>query len=308
MANVGDRDRMTADLTAARAALDAALSDVPNELPGELSSVEAGLANVRDGLIAHRRASPGYPQIPELLEKTTLCLSLVLGMEDPQGKAKEEILDQARTLIDELLVGVSALPAGEVSPAHPDTESAERPRPASEVSRSVGVREQIASASEQGISRRTALTMFLGVGGGAAALVAGVPVVLTALSPAFVSREPAWQPLGRLDRFPIGEVTDAIAEVPRDDWAKGLRAKLVYVWRPVGHDEPVVFSRVCTDVGCPVNYDRGSACFLCPCHGGIFTQDGTPIHGPPPRPLYRYAVRVRDEILEIDLNSLPPQT
>ena len=71
---------------------------------------------------------------------------------------------------------------------------------------------------------------------------------------------------------------------------------------------PVVFSRVCTDVGCPVTYDRGSACFLGPCHGGIFTQDGTPIHGPPPRPLYRYAARVRDGVLEIDLNSLPPQT
>ena len=28
--------------------------------------------------------------------------------------------------------------------------------------------------------------------------------------------------------------------------------------------------------------------------------------GPPKEPLYRYATRIRDNILEIDLNSIPP--
>jgi menaquinol-cytochrome c reductase iron-sulfur subunit len=70
----------------------------------------------------------------------------------------------------------------------------------------------------------------------------------------------------------------------------------------------VVFSRNCTDASCPVVFDAGSDCFLCPCHGGVFSKDGTPLHGPPPRPLWRYAARVRAGVLEIDLNSLPPMT
>lgn len=308
MATVGDRDRMAADLAAARAAVDAALADFPKELPGRLSPAEAGLARVRDGLIARRRAAPWDGPLRELLDRANLCLSLVLGVEYPQGSAKEPPLEQARGLIDRLLTDVSAWPAGGPPAPRPDAEPAAPPRPSADVSPSVGVRERIAGDGKKEISRRTALTMFLAAGGGTAAAVAGVPVLVTGFSPAFDRRGPAWQPLGRLDRFPVGEVTDAVAEVPRDDWAKGLRAKLVYVWRPAADADPVVFSRVCTDVGCPVNYDRGSGCFLCPCHGGIFTRDGTPIHGPPPRPLYRYAARVRDGVLEIDLNSLPPQT
>jgi hypothetical protein len=64
----------------------------------------------------------------------------------------------------------------------------------------------------------------------------------------------------------------------------------VYVWRPTD-EEVVVFSRSCTDLGCPVIWDGGSQCFFCPCHGGIFARDGRRMAGPPDRELYRYANR-----------------
>jgi menaquinol-cytochrome c reductase iron-sulfur subunit len=54
-----------------------------------------------------------------------------------------------------------------------------------------------------------------------------------------------------------------------------------------------------------LDYDRGSACFFCPCHGGIFRQNGERLAGPPKRPMYRYAHRLRDGIVEIDLQSVP---
>ena len=55
-----------------------------------------------------------------------------------------------------------------------------------------------------------------------------------------------------------------------------------------------------------MRYDPGSTFYYCPCHGGIFNQAGDPVAGPPARPLYRLATRVRGGVLEIDLTSIPP--
>lgn len=157
------------------------------------------------------------------------------------------------------------------------------------------------------MNRRTLMGYLVRGGGAVLAAAVAVPSLLLAISPAFSRRTAQWQPLGRVEQFPLGEVTAAIAAVPRDDWAKSLREKKVYVWhRAAG--ELVVYSRNCTDLSCPVNWDRGSQCFFCPCHGGIFDLDGTPLAGPPSVPLYRYAMRVQEGVLEIDLRSLPPMT
>lgn len=135
----------------------------------------------------------------------------------------------------------------------------------------------------------------------------GVPALISLLSPILKQKTaPRWREVGTLDEFPVGKVTKAVFDPSRRDWAGSIREKGVYVWRK-GDDEFVVFSRSCTDVGCPVNYDEGSRCFFCPCHGGIFSQDGERMAGPPPRGLYRYEARIREgQVLEIDLRSVPP--
>ncbi|MEE9614117.1 MAG: Rieske (2Fe-2S) protein [Thermodesulfobacteriota bacterium] len=55
-------------------------------------------------------------------------------------------------------------------------------------------------------------------------------------------------------------------------------------------DEVVAFSRVCTDLGCLVSWDKVGERFVCPCHQGIYDRDGKNISGPPPRPLDRFEV------------------
>jgi menaquinol-cytochrome c reductase iron-sulfur subunit len=312
MPSEADRDRMVADLREAVRSLDEALADFPKEAASKLSPAEAALARVRDALIARHRVADDpatASAVRGALDRANLCLSLVLGVEYPQGSAKKQPLEQARGVINELAGAVESLPANGPPDPLPATEPVEPPLPPERVSPSVGIPERIRSAveAERTVSRRTALNVLIGIGAGTAAAVVGVPVLATGLSPAFGLRGENWQSVGRQDDFPVGGVVAARVPVPRDDGARGLRAKAVYVWR-VSRDETIVYSRNCTDASCPVVYDAGSDCFLCPCHGGIFLKDGTPIHGPPSQPLWRYASRVRGGVLEIDLNSLPPMT
>lgn len=135
--------------------------------------------------------------------------------------------------------------------------------------------------------------------------IVGVPAVVYGISPAIRGRpETHWLPLGPLADFPVGAVRESEVAVPASDWGTSSR-KGVYVWRQ-GESEWVVFSRACTDLGCPVRFDPGAEVFFCPCHGGIFAKDGARMAGPPKRPLYRYATRLRDGQVEIDLSSIPP--
>jgi menaquinol-cytochrome c reductase iron-sulfur subunit len=306
MPHAADREHMATNLREAGAAIDAALADFPKDVNSKLDPAERALTRLRDALIVRLRAGQ---KVVATLEKTNVCLSLVMGMEYPQGGAKKPPLEQARALTHTLAAEIAQLPDAGPPDLAPNTEPIQPPLPMEGVSLSVGVRDRIhnAAEAEKTVSRRTALNVLIGVGTTAAAATVGVPVLATGLSPAFESVGENWQPVGPLDAFPLNEVTAAQVPVPRDDWAKALRTKAVYVWRATP-DDPVVYSRNCTDASCPVVFDRGSDCFLCPCHGGIFLKDGTPIHGPPPRPLDRYTTRIRAGMLEIDLNSLPLMT
>ena len=143
-----------------------------------------------------------------------------------------------------------------------------------------------------------------GIGAGVAAALAVLAGVV-ALAPAFPPRKPLWRALEALEDFPLTATRLATFDVPPDGWRAGPAHRAVYVWRQ-GPDEIVVFSRACTDLGCPVTWDPGSEVFFCPCHGGMFGRDGGRLAGPPNRPLYRYATRVRDGRLEIDTHSVLP--
>ncbi len=51
--------------------------------------------------------------------------------------------------------------------------------------------------------------------------------------------------------------------------------------------ELVALSAVCTHLGCIVQWEKEKQQFICPCHAGHYTADGTVISGPPPKPLPR---------------------
>jgi len=154
------------------------------------------------------------------------------------------------------------------------------------------------------MERRTALIMLVVGGSAATGAAVGIPVAIFALS-TDPDHRPQWRDLGPAEDFEVGAMT--AARVQRDaEAAKNQVVEAgVYVWRPA-LDDFVVFSRSCTDLGCPITFDPGSRCFFCPCHGGIFDGQGERMAGPPDRPLFRYTHRLQHGILQVDLLSVPP--
>ena len=64
------------------------------------------------------------------------------------------------------------------------------------------------------------------------------------------------------------------------------------------HNTPGVFdafSRRCTHLSCPVQYQADRKRLYCPCHNGAFSlSDGSPTQGPPTARLKRVTVEVQD--------------
>jgi cytochrome b6-f complex iron-sulfur subunit len=60
-----------------------------------------------------------------------------------------------------------------------------------------------------------------------------------------------------------------------------------------------VLSAVCSHLGCLVNYRKETREFVCPCHGGKYDISGRNIAGPPPAPLTKYPIEVRNGVVMV---------
>jgi cytochrome b6-f complex iron-sulfur subunit len=61
----------------------------------------------------------------------------------------------------------------------------------------------------------------------------------------------------------------------------------------------IALSRVCTHLGCLVQFDKENNQLLCPCHAGTYDLEGNIISGPPPKPLPKLPLRVEGETIII---------
>jgi Rieske Fe-S protein len=66
-----------------------------------------------------------------------------------------------------------------------------------------------------------------------------------------------------------------------------------------------VFAVNCAHLGCPVKWFQQSRLFMCPCHGGVYYEDGSRASGPPPRGLFEYHAKIENGRLLIDAGRLP---
>lgn len=66
------------------------------------------------------------------------------------------------------------------------------------------------------------------------------------------------------------------------------------------------FSAICTHLGCIVRWEATMEHLYCACHGGMFDRGGQVVGGPPPRPLPRYPVEVREGEVFVKIKVRPP--
>jgi Rieske Fe-S protein len=94
-----------------------------------------------------------------------------------------------------------------------------------------------------------------------------------------------FQDIGLLSDVPVGQWRLLPLEMTRQDgWKKTHVKHAVWVRRQdKGEPAITVLSSICPHLGCPINWHPDRSEFVCPCHGGIFNQNGEHTSGPPPR-------------------------
>jgi menaquinol-cytochrome c reductase iron-sulfur subunit len=85
----------------------------------------------------------------------------------------------------------------------------------------------------------------------------------------------------------------------------GVTGRTAAYLRRVSDTECVAYAINCAHLGCPVRWLPRAGLFMCPCHGGVYYADGTVAAGPPPHPLPRYPVQVKDGCVQIWPAPLP---
>lgn len=115
--------------------------------------------------------------------------------------------------------------------------------------------------------------------------VVGIPLAGYTILPALRKRPETWAD--------AGAVAELVPERPRElkvlqtvseGWLKSTVAKSVWAVRRAS-GEVVVFSGLCTHLGCGFRWNPEEQQFQCPCHTATFALDGRVLGGPPPRPL-----------------------
>jgi menaquinol-cytochrome c reductase iron-sulfur subunit len=160
----------------------------------------------------------------------------------------------------------------------------------------------LAVESPEEISRRRFFEKLSIILAGFCAAIVGIPLVGFIIAPFFRKTPEKWVTLGKANDFEIGKtVSVTVIDSSPLPWA-GITAKSAVWLRRESENGFIAFSANCTHLGCPVRWLEDAQLFMCPCHGGVYYGDGNVAAGPPPRPLFRYDVRVQNS--EVQMKSV----
>ena len=150
------------------------------------------------------------------------------------------------------------------------------------------------SAATAATTRRTLYRRIIGLVASIVGLGLAVPLVGYVASPAFKRREASWADIGPLDQLKVGQPAQLeYVTAVRDGYMESRIRKAVWAVKQ-SDGEVVVYSPMCTHLGCGYTWDAGDGRFECPCHLSKFSVNGDVIGGPAPRPLDRLPSRVEN--------------
>lgn len=156
-------------------------------------------------------------------------------------------------------------------------------------------------------SRRKFLTMVAVAANGVVGVLLAIPLVGYIIGPTFKGAKGwnHWVPVGNLKQFPKGQTRLAQFRNPNTRPGDGQTQTLPCWVRNIDDQEFQVFAINCAHMECPVRWFPESKLFMCPCHGGVYYQDGSVAAGPPPRGLFQYKYKIVGDKLMISAGQLP---
>jgi cytochrome b6-f complex iron-sulfur subunit len=100
-----------------------------------------------------------------------------------------------------------------------------------------------------------------------------------------------------LASIPAARASDKKLVISKTDIPSGESRNIIYGNMPIvviNRPEKglIAFSRVCTHLGCLVDYNEKKQLFLCPCHAGVFDIEGYVVSGPPPKAMNAIPLRI----------------
>jgi Rieske Fe-S protein len=158
------------------------------------------------------------------------------------------------------------------------------------------------------VSRREVFAKIGLLLNGFAAVVLAAPVIGYLVSPILGAQRGGykrWVELGELDEFPENQTRLAKFKNPITGVDDGDTDNIPCWVRRMKGEKFQVFAINCAHLGCPVRWFAQSSLFMCPCHGGVYYQDGSRASGPPERGLFEYTYKVENGKLWIEAGQLP---
>jgi len=153
---------------------------------------------------------------------------------------------------------------------------AESTEPSPNLAQNPSINEQLAG------NRRSFLGALVAVGSLSVGALLSVPLLRFALFPLIRrTTELKSSPVGELSEF--SSLTEPVLRTIQieqvDGWRKAISEKAVYITKDA-QGQLRVLTSVCPHLGCTVPWNKDKRQFVCPCHGGTFTMDGTRVSGP----------------------------
>lgn len=142
-------------------------------------------------------------------------------------------------------------------------------------------------------SKRKLLGWLVGIINVAVAGTILGPVLGFVGSPITRKQATRWVPVLDESELAEGKTKEVLFSVRlRDGYQMTERKYTVYLRRYPDH--VAAFDPACTHLGCRIKFQDDKMRYFCPCHGGVFDDNGKVVSGPPPEGLKQHPTKVEN--------------